>query len=192
MVEIKLKEQLDSERILLRRPEVTFENARLLFDVIDRNRTHIGKWEPWVEKTLGLEDSFQFLQGAQKKFNERIMVNYFVTEKSSGDFCGICNFHLHDGRYSYGSIGYWQDEAKCGKGYITEAVKAIENEYFSQGLNRMEIRNTEGNTASANIPKKLEYHLDGVLRAITKLPGEKEPRDTNVWSKLHEEWKKAP
>lgn len=191
MIELDLKEQLETERLILRIPEATFDNAQIQFATCDRNREHLRPYMNWISKTNVPEDSFGFLKHVQEDFKEGKKAEYWIVEKSTGDFCGLCSIHLHDGLYEYGEIGYWQDEKKCGKGYITEAVKAIENNYFAQGLNRIEIRNDVENTPSINIPKRLGYHLDGVLRGAGSSDYFKGPRDINVWSKLLAEWQKT-
>lgn len=188
MPSIKLSERLESERLLLRIPEATFENAQIQFKTTDRNRAHVGKWLNWVEKTQKPEDCFGFLNHVQESFTAGEKAGYWIIEKSTGDFCGMCSAALHTDEQEYASIGYWLDISKCKKGYITEAVKMIEDNLFPQGLVRMEIRNDIENIPSANIPKKLEYHLDGILRQASTSSYFKTPRDINVWSKIASEY----
>jgi ribosomal-protein-serine acetyltransferase len=63
-------------------------------------------------------------------------------------------------------IGYWIGSKSQGKGLVTNSVKALLNIAFKElDLNRVAIQCAVSNTASANIPKKLGFTLEGVLRS---------------------------
>ena len=186
MIDIKFKNEIISERIILKRPTLDFKTANMLFSYIEKNREHLEKWLPWVPNNTPETDSFSFLQSVQKGFETNTKGEYFIIEKSTGDFCGIIGIHVHNTpTKSEIALGYWQDKDKCGNGYITEAVQRAETEIFSQNIMRIIIENDTENIASVNIPKKLGYHLDGVLRSSFYSTYFKNYRDKNVWSKLN-------
>ncbi len=183
---IKFKDILDGEHITLKIPTANFETAYMLFDVINRNREHLGKWLPWVAKNTQPEHSYDFLQSIVKGFNENAKAEYFIYEKSTGDFCGICSAHTHfSPTHKYISLGYWLDKEKCGKGYMTEAVKLIEDDLFAQNTTRLIIQNDIENMGSINVPKRLGYHLEGIARADFYSEYLGSYRDIYTWSKLH-------
>ena len=76
-----------------------------------------------------------------------------------------------------------------GKGYMTKAILLLEKTAFDNGFNRMEIRNDTQNIKSANVAKRAEYRLDGVMRQDRWNPYYKKIADTNVWSKLRSDLK---
>lgn len=178
-------------RIILRIPDATKKNAQIVFDAVAENKEEFRKWLPFPDKTNRAEDSFSFLQSVQKGFEQNERGEYFIFEKDTGDFCGIAGmFHEKSVHDDYWKIGYWQIKEKCGKGYVTEAVRAFENFLFENGVNRIEIKNDTRNIASANIPKRLGYHLDGVLRQTGYAPYFNDWRNVNVWSKLKSEYER--
>ncbi|MBO7257974.1 MAG: GNAT family N-acetyltransferase [Alphaproteobacteria bacterium] len=186
MNNIKFKEILNGERLALKIPTANFETARMLFSVVSRNREHLGKWLPWVAKNTQPEHSYDFLQSIVKGFNENTKAEYFIYEKSTGDFCGICSAHTHfSPTHKYISLGYWLDKEKCGKGYMTEAVKLIEDDLFTQNATRLIIQNDIENMGSVNVPKRLGYHLEGIARADFYSEYLGSYRDIYTWSKLH-------
>jgi ribosomal-protein-serine acetyltransferase len=64
------------------------------------------------------------------------------------------------------SIGYWLDKEYEGRGIITESCKLlIDYAYTSLPVNRIEIRCATNNLRSKNIPIKLGFKLDGILRS---------------------------
>ena len=186
MNSIKFKERLESDRLILFIPEATFENAKLLFSYVDKNREELWKWLPWLPTNTKPEHSFEFLQSCTKQFESGKRAEYFIIEKATGDFCGLC----HTGRYdslttAHFEFGYWLDKDKYGKGYITEAVKVLEDDLFAQKAPRLVIKNDTENLGSINVAKRLGYHLDGVLRADFYSERLQSYRDVNIWSKLH-------
>lgn len=186
MIDIKFKEKLESERLILKVPELNFDTAKLLFLYVDKNREELWKWLPWVPTNTKPEHSFEFLQSCQKDFESGIKVEYFIIEKSTGDFCGLCHAYKRaDFTHHYFEIGYWLDKDKYGKGYMTEAVKTIEEYLFSQNAPKLIIRNDTENSGSINIAKRLNYHLDCVSRSDFYSKRLKSYRDVNIWSKLH-------
>ena len=76
-----------------------------------------------------------------------------------------------------------------GYGYMTEAVKALEDAFFGMGLNRLSIRANVKNKASCGVAKRLGYKKEGVVRAelFNKVMNEYE--DIAYYGKLRSEWK---
>lgn len=186
MKNVIFKPKLESERLILQVPELTFENAQMLFETTNKNREHLEPWLPWISKVTEPCHSFVFLQNVIKSYLENKKAEYFIYEKSTGDFCGICSANMHDTlTQKYISFGYWLDKDKCKKGYMQETVKTIENNLFSQNVPKLVIRNDTGNFGSVNVAKKLNYHMDGILRSEYYSEKLKSYRDMYIWSKLH-------
>lgn len=142
-----------------------------------------------MDKLTTIAHATNFVTDARQKFVEGKKIEYFIEEKSSGDFCGVCGGVLHSGDKNYVSLGYWLSPPKRGKGYITEAVKAIEADLFPQGLNRMVINVDVANAASNSVPKRLGYKMEGVNRKIHYSPYTQTYHDFCMWSKIDEEFK---
>lgn len=185
MIDFTIPNELTGDKIILRRPAADFKTATMLFSCIDRNRDHLRKWMEWTDKTKTPEDSFVFLQGVNAHFDDKTKGEYFVIERATGDFCGLCSMHVHNGLDENIEIGYWLDKTKCGHGFIAEGVRLLETLCFTQNVMRIIIHNDTANTASVNVAKRAGYHLDGVLRAAFYSDYFKNYRDKNVFSKLN-------
>lgn len=186
MINIQIPKQIEGERIILSVPPLDFKTATTIYQIINRNRAYLRKWLMWVDHTQSPEDIFKFLQSVQTAFETKTKGEYTLIEKATGDICGFCGMHVHNKpENQHMSIGYWQDPAKCGHGYMREAVQLMENFCFSQNVMRLIIENDTENLPSINIPKKLGYHLDGVMRAAYYSNYFQNYRDKNVWSKLN-------
>jgi RimJ/RimL family protein N-acetyltransferase len=88
-----------------------------------------------------------------------------------------------------GEIGYWLVSNQTRKGYVTEAVKVLEKEFFeNHDLNRIQIKCDERNEASFGVAKKCGYIFEGKYRQDNYSQYFKDFRNTLVYSKLKSEY----
>jgi RimJ/RimL family protein N-acetyltransferase len=69
--------------------------------------------------------------------------------------------------------GYWLGPAARGRGYATEAVRAVARHAFGLGLTRIELLAAVGNVASQRVAERAGFTREGVLREARPLPGGK-------------------
>ncbi|MEC9343164.1 MAG: GNAT family N-acetyltransferase [Pseudomonadota bacterium] len=55
---------------------------------------------------------------------------YAITEASSGRFMGVCGLHEDPSRHALPFIGYWLGEPYWGRGYASEAARALVDLFF--------------------------------------------------------------
>jgi RimJ/RimL family protein N-acetyltransferase len=81
-------------------------------------------------------------------------------------------------------IGYWTRTPYTGKGYMTEAVHAVERVCFDAlKAARVEIRCDERNDRSRRVAERAGYTLEGVLRCEDRAPAG-ELRNTCIFAKI--------
>lgn len=92
--------------------------------------------------------------------------NFILVEKTSGKVIGKCGFHNWYSLHSRAELGYiMSDESERGKGYMTEAARAIIRYGFEEmGLHRIEAFTSPLNTPSLKIIKGLGFVEEGLLR----------------------------
>ena len=84
-------------------------------------------------------------------------------------------------------IGYDLTQKQWGKGYATEAVKAVIDFGFNRmNLNRIEATITPGNDASVQVLKKLNFTREGIVRERDLIKGQLE--DGIIMSLLRREY----
>lgn len=184
---LNFKDELVGERIVLRRTIPTIEVAKVLYDEVDRNREYLRKWLPWPDKMNSVEDELKYLFDNEKKFEKGDKIEYgiYLGEVYLGNI-GIFDI---DEEVRKAEIGYWLSEKFGRKGYMTEAVRIVEAEFFNNlGLNRIQIKCDEENVASAGVAKKCGYTLEGTLRQDSYNAYFGRFRDTLVFSKLKAEY----
>ena len=114
---------------------------------------------------------------------------YLVRDKKTQTFLGVVDLMDCSEKHKSAEIGYWLSDDAVGYGYMTEAIKALENTAFGKGFNRIVIRTDIKNIRSDNVPKRLGYRLEGTALELKWDERRKSFRDINVWSKLKKEWK---
>lgn len=167
----------------LRLVEATFDNARAIYDIVDRNRGYFGEFLGWVAKMHSPEDEFAWVADAAKdKRDYQIFVD--------GIAAGTIGFpkYFPDENKRWLEIGYWIDSAFAGRGIMTRSVGLLESVVFKGGeFDRIQILVDENNTASRRVAEKSGYKLEGTLRSYDRM-GTKSSGDIRVYSKLKSEW----
>jgi ribosomal-protein-serine acetyltransferase len=136
-----------------------------IFALVEKNRSHIRRWMPWVDGSKGVEDVRKWQQTAAEQFakNNGFHAGLWHREK----LVGMIGFHAMDWMHRKTSIGYWLDEASQGKGLMTAACRAMTRHALGElKLNRVEIRCATGNERSRGIPKRLGFTEEGRLREV--------------------------
>ena len=162
-------------------------HADEIFAVVDRNRRHLRRWLPWVERTRSADDIRAFLENALAGYarGEELHAGIWADGKLIG---AIGHHRIHEQDRNT-SIGYWLDAAAEGKGIITRSCRALLRSLFEERkLHRVEIRCATGNTRSCAIPERLGFTREGVARGAELVNGVF--YDLVIWSLLEDEWRK--
>lgn len=183
------KQKLIGKRIILKRLKPTLKTASDIFKAIDANRRHLEPWFPWVKTEVNVEAALKYLFDIDAKFKigEKVDYGIYLGNQYIGNI-GIFNISKKN---KSAEIGYWLSKEFARQGYITEAVKIVEKEYFfNVKLNRIQIKCDERNIPSAGVAKKCGYLFEGKYRADVYSEYYKDLRNTFVFSKLKSEFKK--
>lgn len=166
------------------KPRLTFDVARDLYAVVNRNRDFFRPWLGWVDFVHAPEDEFEVAKSVARADTNK----YLIYENMR--LRGMVGVVREDKSNQTVEIGYWLDRAANGRGVMTRAVERVQDLAFQVGsANRVEIRCATENKASRAIPERLNFHLDGVLRSAEILPNGI-IHDIAVYSKLKSEWQK--
>ena len=86
-----------------------------------------------------------------------------ITLKSSGELMGAISLKISKEDFR-GELGYWLGMPFWGKGYCTEAARAMVNFGFqSLNLHKITAKHIESNPASGRVMIKLGMKLEGIL-----------------------------
>lgn len=150
-----------SNEILLERLHPN--DVAMLFNAIDQNRSHLGKWLPFVDYTREVKDSEAFIQTIISNREETRNEVYFIWFK--GNFAGTIGFHNTDRVNEKTEIGYWLIKDMTGHGIIHQSCQALIGLAFEKmGMNRITIRCAIGNIASEKVALRLGFSFEGIER----------------------------
>jgi len=80
---------------------------------------------------------------------------FAVTHAESGELMGMCGLHLVKRRFNMAHMGYWLGEDYWGKGYATQAARALVDLFFKAGTeNELLMSVLSTNTASRRVIEK--------------------------------------
>lgn len=102
------------------------------------------------------------------RFEEGKLCNFAITLRDSGDLIGAMGLVITR-RFDHAELGYWMGKPYWGKGFCTEAGRAvIEYGFTHLGLHRIHASYMARNPASGRVMRKLGMKQEGVLRGHVK------------------------
>lgn len=144
------------------------EDAPVLLPILEANVEHLSEWIPaHVATPVPLHDLVLRLVGFAEDFAAGRSWRYALFARTSELVGEVSLFpRSPDGRAPFASadrleIGYWLDRCATGKGYATEAARAmLDLSLKLPGVRRVEIHCDPRNAASAAVPQRLGFRLE--------------------------------
>ena len=161
-------------------------DAKELFALVDRERTHLREWLPWLDTNATLADTRAFIDHSKEQHFHNRGFQAGIWYDSA--LAGIIGYHPIDWQNRMAMIGYWVGKQYEGKGIVTEACRTLVGYAFDElALNRIEIRCATGNVKSCAIPARLGFIKEGIIADGEWLYDYFV--DLNVYRMLAREWK---
>lgn len=137
--------------------------APLLLEAIDESRDALYTFMPWSSENL--EDVVSFVRSARHQHESGNGLHLAVFDGASGRFVGMIGLH-HVSAYSpKGEVGYWIRLSEMGKGFATDALRALER-YCRDELAfvRLDACIATDNFASQAVLRKCGFEQEGLKR----------------------------
>lgn len=156
----RMPEVLRAGPIELRRCRT--DDLDALMSAIALSQPELARWLPWAEPMPTREAEREFLRSCRVAFDADHEWGYFLFERPSGELVGGTGLHPRD-EPGVAEIGYWVRSDRTGNGYATRAAGALTAAAFEHlpHVHRVVIRMDQANGASAAIPPKLGFTLEG-------------------------------
>ena len=146
------------------------QDAGELFDLVDRNRSRLGEYLPWVHQTHGVSDVAAFLVTAEEQHAAGL--GFHAGILCDGRLVGCAGMHPIDRAHSSVALGYWVAAEVEGRGLVTRAAAELVRLSFADyGLHRVEIRCAAGNHRSRAVALRLGFREEGLLRGAQLVNG---------------------
>jgi len=131
--------------------------------LIEKNRTYLRPWLPWLDDNTGESDSRNFIECSRERYANRESLDMGIWQQEA--LVGVVGFNQFSWGSRCGEMGYWLDEQQQGAGIMTRCCRALLKHAFTDlDLNRVEIRCAVDNAPSRAIPERLSFRLEGQLR----------------------------
>jgi RimJ/RimL family protein N-acetyltransferase len=180
---IDLPDQLSTERMQLRVPRAG--DGPVVNAAVVESAAELSLWMPWANPTPKVEDTEVWCRQAAAKFLAREQIHFSLYLKTALTTCiGGCGLHHVDWKIPMAEIGYWVRTPDCGKGYASEAVKAVAAFAFDVlKVARLQLRCDVKNRRSAAVAERSGFSLEGVMRSDAR-DHNGELRDTCLYAKI--------
>ena len=179
---LDVPEQLITQRLLLRIPRPG--DSKLVWPAVVEAQNELSPWMPWAYPKAEENGVEEFCRRAAANFVLREQFHYNMYLQGTETCIGVCGVARLKWSVPMMEIGYWLRTPYCGKGYMTEAVRAVERVCFDTfKAARVEIRCDERNQRSRGVAERAGYTLEGVLRCDDRAPAG-ELRNTCVYAKV--------
>lgn len=172
----------ETENLILR--ELRLDDARDMFEYAqDDEIAGFGLWLP--QKTL--QENIDDLQDALNAYAEGVALDWAVEHRDDHKMIGRINMGAYNVRDARADLGYAYNRLYWGKGYATEAARAVLQFAFETlKLHRVGATVLPDNFGSIRVLEKLGFQREGVRRQAYSLRGTHE--DLLCYSILAPEW----
>jgi len=154
-------ELITSDRLELRAPAL--EHVVALTEAVRDSLSELAMWMPWATDDYDEAGAEENVRGAIAAFVTRADFRYHMFD-AAGRLVGSSGLHRMKWSVPRFEIGYWLRTGETGKGYASEAVRALATVCFEElGARRLDIRCDDTNLASAAVAERCGFHLEGVL-----------------------------
>ena len=161
MLSIQIEENLKMELLI-------GKDAEELFRLIEKNRSYLSAWLPWVETTTSISHVKQFIKSTLIDFSDSNNIHYKILQ--NGSIIGIIGAFLTYSNTGTYEIAYWIDKDFSNRGIVTKCTRELISIcYKCFPVRKIEIKCAVENLSSNAIPKKLGFQLEGTIRNSLKI-----------------------
>ena len=162
MEKFKLKESIVSDRIVLLKRD--HDHDEQMWEAIEESREFIREYLFWVDAQKAFEDVVKATDMFFDLWDTDKEWAYDIYSLDTHKFIGCIGAHAINFLNQSAELGYWLRKSETSKGYMKEAVLALEKELFEHGLHRLSIRCDVNNVNSSGVAKRSGYTLESVAK----------------------------
>lgn len=160
------------ERVTLRYPQIS--DYPQWAELRAASRRFLEPWEPvWPADELTRLGYRRRLKRYHREIREGSGYPFFIFSTDGSLLLGgLTLSHLQRGVTQSASVGYWMGEQHAGRGYMTDAVRAVIGFSFDTlRLHRLEAACLPSNAASIRLLEKAGFTREGYARSYLCIDG---------------------
>ncbi len=148
-------ELIVGNRIFLKRYKLLDKNLINQFCTVSQaNHDYIFEYTEWDNKLLSEQDVLNYVKSADISWKNKSRATYAIIQKTTGKFIGDIKIFDLDFKNRCGEIGIWCSQEFKGKGYATEALNLLSENFAKKGIIQFKAKVNIRNDASNNLLKK--------------------------------------
>jgi len=152
--------EITTQRLILR--PFHAEDAKRVSELC--NNINIYKSTSSLPYPYPVESALAWIQNHDENFISDKSYEFAITDKLTGEIYGAIGLSNHKNNKN-GEIGYWIGEDYWGKGYATEALRAIVDFAFSvKDYHKVWGRFFDSNPSSGKVMQKVGLVYEGLLK----------------------------
>ncbi len=177
---------VSTERLILRAPVAADAHAIFAGYAQDPEVTRYLTWRP----STSLEQSERFNQDRIRAWQRGRVCAWCIVKTEENRLIGMIELRLSG---DSAEVGYVLAKPEWGKGYMTEALRAVIAAGFGAGVDRVSAVCDVENAASARVMEKAGMALEGILPRHNVHPNiAPEPRDVKSYAITRDQVRMLP
>jgi [ribosomal protein S5]-alanine N-acetyltransferase len=175
-----MKEPFESARLMFRRPERT--DAQALYDAFCAD-PEVTRWLSW-HTHRNLDDTLEFLDFSAAEWARAPSGPLLIHSRKDGSLLGSTGLAFEEPHRA--ATGYVLKKSAWGKGYATEALRAMVTLAASLNVVRLYALCHVEHAASKAVLRNGGLNFEGILRAHTVFPnaGTLQPEDVCCFARI--------
>ena len=139
---------LQTERLTLRAPDPAAADA--INAAIRDSFPELTQWLPWADHVPSVDETREHLTKALAAFRTGEDCGLFIWDRDGDECVGAVGLHPRLADATRREIGYWIRTSATGRGYATEAVRAVAR----TALERLSLTAVEIHVNARNVPSQ--------------------------------------
>lgn len=153
------KELIINQEIILK--VLSQKEVSPIFETISAERKYLGEWLPFVDHTLELSDTQNFIDNLEVSDTKDLTYAIYYRNQ----FAGLAGLKDPDYDNKKIEIGYWISEKFQHKGIVTQSCKKlIEYAFDNLKMNRIQLKAATENIKSQKVAERLGFTREGIER----------------------------
>ncbi len=176
----RLPKRLQTARLIMRVPDAT--HAPRLAAVVQASYPELHRWLGWARGNFGSQEALSYCRRAARRHASFSGYDLLLFHKWDSQLIGGAWLVTPiDWQHRRFEIGYWLDTSRVGRGYASEAVRALVRLVFECfGAKRVELGIDVLNKSSCAVAERLGFALATTVEDHSR-NNAGEPRDVHIY-----------
>ena len=160
----RFPERIETKHLVLRPPRAA--DADRVCDAVQASYAELHQWMEWARDPYGLEQAAAFCAESERRYQDGVEFPVLMVRKWSRRIVGASGLLGIDPQVPSCEIGYWVRTDCTGRGYATEATRALARYALeSFGAKRVQLRMDDRNERSWRVAERLGFTWESTLEA---------------------------